>query len=54
MCIPQYTNVINAVTPQLPYSSDLASRLFFVPEVEIHSERMQISDDKIEKIQYGT
>jgi hypothetical protein len=32
--------------PQLPYSPDLAPADFFVPEVEIHSERSPISDDR--------
>jgi hypothetical protein len=34
------------VIPQLPYSPDLAPAAFFVPEVEIHSERSPISDDR--------
>jgi hypothetical protein len=33
--------------PQLPYSPDLApADFFFVPEVEIHSDRSPISDDR--------
>jgi hypothetical protein len=35
------------VVPQLSYSPDLApAAFFFVPEVEIHSERSLISDDR--------
>jgi hypothetical protein len=33
--------------PQLPYSPDLApANFFFVPEVEIHSKRSPISDNR--------
>jgi hypothetical protein len=34
------------VIPELPYSPDLAPADFFVPEVEIYSERSPISDDR--------
>jgi hypothetical protein len=34
------------LVPQLPYSPDLAPEDFLVLEVEIHSERSPISDDR--------
>jgi hypothetical protein len=35
------------VAPQLPYSPDLApADFFFVPKVELHSERSPISDNR--------
>jgi hypothetical protein len=42
------------VIPQLPYSPDLApADYFFVPEVEIHSERLPISDDRRDKRKFA-
>jgi hypothetical protein len=42
------------VAPQPPYSPDLALEdFFFVPEVEIHSERWPISDDRRERRKFA-
>jgi hypothetical protein len=43
------------VVPQLPYSPDLApADFFFAPEVEIHSERSPISDDRRDRRKFAT
>jgi hypothetical protein len=43
------------VIPQLPYFPDLApAYFFFVPEVEIHSERLPISDDRRDRRKFAT
>jgi hypothetical protein len=43
------------VIPQPPYSPDLVpADFFFVPEVEIHSERSPISDDRRDRRKFAT
>jgi hypothetical protein len=43
------------VIPQLPYSPDLTPAVFFyVPKVEIHSERSPISDNRRAKRKFAT
>jgi transposase len=41
------------VIPQPPYSPDLAPADFFVPEVEIHSERLPISDGRRDRRKFA-